>query len=161
MGFRMADGRTPPTGLVRILKSRFGVRRFDEILDMVYSNRISVEEIAGLAPYVSKEASHDKVCRQILREAGASLAELACTAARRLNMRGRAFPVATVGGGFRSGRYLVEPFTSSVKQEYPQVRFLTLKDEPAKGAYRIAAQLSHHGSKAFSRDDRWLRKVVY
>jgi N-acetylglucosamine kinase-like BadF-type ATPase len=61
MGYRMMDGRTPATDLIPLLKRRFRVTRFDQILDNIYSNRISVEEIARLAPYVSKEASHDNI----------------------------------------------------------------------------------------------------
>jgi N-acetylglucosamine kinase len=160
MGFRMADGRTPRTELMRILKRRLGVRMFDEIIDVVYSDRMSVEEIARLAPYVSRAASRDKACREILKGAGISLAELACTAARRLNMTGTSFPLAMVGGGFRSGRYLVEPFISAVRRECPQARFVTLKDEPARGAYLIAAKLFRQGPRTFARNDRWLQKVL-
>ena len=159
MGYRMIDGRTRTTNLIPLLKRRLGVRMFDEILDNIYSNRLTVEEIARLAPYVSKAASHDRVCRQILTEAAISLAELPCTAARRLKMTDTAFPLATVGGAFRSGRHFVEPFTSRVRDECPKARFLTLEDEPAKGAYLIAAKLAP-GLRTLSRQDRWLQKVI-
>jgi N-acetylglucosamine kinase len=160
LGFQMMDGRTPRTRLMALLKNRLGVRRFDEILDMIYSNRIGVEEIAELAPSVSKAASRDKVCRQILREAGASLAELACTVARRLKLTNTSFPLAMVGGGFRSGHYFVEPFTSIVRDECPRARLVGLEDEPARGAYLIAAKLARQGLKALSHNDRWLQRVV-
>jgi N-acetylglucosamine kinase len=160
MGFRMMDGRTPPTKLTTLLKRRLGVKMFDEILDIIYANKLSVEEIARLAPLVSKAASHDKVCRRILNEAGTLLAELAITAARRLKMMNRPFELATVGGGFRSGRYLLEPFTSRVKDECPHARLVTLRDEPARGAYLIATKLAQNGSKDLPHNDQWLRMVV-
>lgn len=160
LGFRMADGRTPRTRLMILLKNRLGVRRFDEILDMIYSNRIGVEEIAKLARSVSKAAGKDKVCRQILREVGVSLAELACTAARRLKLTNASFPLAMVGGGFRSGRYFMEPFASRVRDECPRARLVRLEDEPARGAYLIAAKLARQGLKALSHNDRWLQRVV-
>lgn len=160
LGFRMTDGRTPRTRLMILLKNRLGVRRFDEILDMIYSNRMGAEEIAELAPSVSKAAGKDKVCREILREAGASLAELACTAARRLKLTNISFPLAMAGGGFRSGRYFVESFKSKVMDECPRARFVGLEDEPARGAYFIAAKLAHQGLKALSHNDRWLQRVV-
>jgi N-acetylglucosamine kinase len=159
MGFRMADGRTPRSDLTSILKTRMAVRRFDEILDRIYSNQIGVEEIAALAPYISKAAGRDKVCREILREVGTSLAELACTTAKRLKMAGRSFPLFMMGGGFKSGRYFIEPFTSGVRCECPRVRFLALEDEPVLGSYLIATKLAR-GEKTLSRNDRWLRKVV-
>ena len=159
MGFRMADGRTPRSHLTRMLKTRLAVKRFDEILDGIYSNQIGVEEIAALAPQVSRAAGQDKVCREILREVGASLAELACTTARRLKMTESSFPLFTMGGGFKSGRYFIEPFMSKVRDECSHVRILTLEDEPAAGSYLIATKLAH-GEKTLSRSDRWLRKVV-
>jgi len=160
MGYRMMDGRTPMTSLIPLLKRRLGVRRFDQILDNIYSDRISVEEIAQLAPYISRSASHDKVCRQILEEAGTSLAELPCTAARRLRMTKSSFPLAMVGGVFKSGRHFVEPFMRTVRDECPKARFLTLQDEPARGAYLIATKLALGRQKTFSHKDRWLQKVV-
>ena len=160
MAFRMMDGRTPPTKLTTLLKRRLGVKMFDEILDIIYANKLSVEEIARLAPLVSKAASKDKVCRRILNEAGTSLAELAVTAARRLKMTNRPFQLATVGGGFKSGRYLLEPFTSRIKDNCPRARFVTLRDEPARGAYLIATKLAHYGSEGLPPNDRWLSMAV-
>ena len=160
-GFRMTDGRVRRTRLMTLLKKKLAVRRFDEIVDVIYSNRIGVEEIAELAPSVSKAASKDRVCRQILREAGASIAELASTAARRLKLTNTAFPLAMVGGVFRSGPYFVEPFTSRVRDECPQARLLRLEEEPARGAYLIAVKLARQGLKALPQNDRWLRTVVH
>jgi N-acetylglucosamine kinase len=159
-GFRMTDGRTPRTPLPTLLMKRLEVRMFDEILDMVYSNELGVEEIADLAPLVSRAAGRDGVCRQILREAGASIAELACTAARRLKLTDASFSLAMVGGVFGSGRYFLEPFTSRVRDECPHARFLRLEDEPARGAYLIAAKLARWSLKALPHNDRWLRGVV-
>ena len=159
-GFRMVDGRTPLTGLKTLLKRRFAVKIFDEILDGIYSNEIGVEEIAALAPYVSKAASHDKVCRQILREAGTALADLACTAARRLKITNTSFPLSMVGGGFNAGRNLLRPFKSIVRGECPRAHFVRLKIEPARGAYLIAAKLARYGPRGLPRNDRWLRTVI-
>jgi N-acetylglucosamine kinase len=133
---------------------------FDEILDIIYSNRMSVEKIARLAPMVSKAASNDNVCRQILKEAGTSLAELACATARRLKMTNSSFDLATVGGGFKSGRYLMKPFTSRVRDECPRACFVKLKHEPARGAYLIATKLAPHGRQGLSQTDRWMSKIV-
>ena len=160
MAFRMTDGRTPRTKLIPLLKRGVGVKRFDEILDLIYANRMGVEEIARMAPLVSKAASNDNVCRQILKEAGISLGELACAAARRLKMTNHPFQLATVGGGFRSGRYLLEPFTSRVRVEYPRAFIITPKNEPARGAYLIATKLAQYGPNGLPRNDQWLNKVI-
>ena len=159
-GFRMIDGRTQPTQLIALLKNRFGVGMFDEILDRIYSGRISVEEIAELAPAVSKAASRDIACRQILREAGTSLAELVCTAASRLNMTKTSFPLIIVGGGFKSGRPFFTPFMSEVRRRCPRAKPVKLQEEPAKGAYLVAAKLVPRGPNALVHRDRWLRELV-
>jgi N-acetylglucosamine kinase-like BadF-type ATPase len=160
LGFRMMDGRTPRTGLMALLKNRLEVKAFDEILDGIYSNRIGVEEIAELAQSISRAAKSDRFCRQILREAGMSLAELACAAARRLKMANRSFPLTMVGGGFRSGPYFVGQFMSKVREECPRARFVRLRDEPASGAYLIAAKLASQELKDLPQSDRWLQTVV-
>lgn len=140
--FRNLDGRNPNTKLTRILKRRFGVKSLEEILNTIYTKDWGVEEIASLAPLVSTAAKTDKVCRNILKQSGISLAQLAVTAAKRLRMTRSKFPVATVGGNFKSGRYLLEPFASRVKLECPHARVRGLDIEPAKGAFWLAAKLS-------------------
>ena len=148
MAFRMMDGRTPRTKLVSLLKRRLRVKMFDEILDIVYEEKIGVHEIAQLAPLVSKAASSDKVCRDILKEAGLSLAELVCTAARELQLTRKQFVVYTTGGGFKSGHYLLNPFTSKIKKLCPRARIMRLEIEPVKGSFWLAAELSRRGLRS-------------
>ena len=71
LGFRMMDGRTQPTKLIALLKNRFGIGMFDQILDRIYCGRIGVEEIAELAFHVQgqKEVPSSKPS-QSLRETG-------------------------------------------------------------------------------------------
>ena len=160
MAFRMMDGRTPRTKLMSLLRRRFRVRSFDAILDVIYTNKMTVEQIARLAPLISKAASNDKVCRQILKEAGISLAELACTAARRLKMMSNMFVIVTVGGGFKSGHYLIGPFTSRVRQECPRANIIGLEVEPAKGAFLLATELSRYGPQLMSSRHGWFSTIV-
>jgi N-acetylglucosamine kinase-like BadF-type ATPase len=139
--FRTVDGRIPRTKLTGILKRRFKVESLEEI-NTIYAKGWSVEEIAGLARLVTTAANTDKVCRNILKQAGISLAELAVTVAKRLRMRRSKFPVATVGGNFKSGRLLLGPFTARVKLECPKAYVRRLDIEPASGAFWLAARLN-------------------
>ena len=148
MAFRMVDGRTSRTNLVTRLKRKLSVKMFDEILDLIYVDKIGVQEIAHLAPEVSKAASGDKVCRDILKEAGLSLAELVCTAARELRLTRKQFVVYTTGGGFKSGRYLLNPFTSKIKTICPHARIMRLEIEPVKGSFWLAGELSKRGLRS-------------
>jgi N-acetylglucosamine kinase len=135
----MLDGRARPTNLISILKRNFQVKMLEDALSLIYANGVSVEEVARLASLVSRAASRDKVCKEILNNAGITLAELACAVARRLCMTDDSFKVATVGGSFKSGRHLLKPFTARIKSECPRARVIRLKVEPARGAFLLAA----------------------
>ena len=136
--FRAIDGRSPPTRLVSILARRFRVKLLEDIQKRIYSNGMSVEEIAHLSPLVSRAAVRDTVCREILAGAGIKLGELACAVARRLKMTNEPFIVSAVGGNFKSGRYLLQPFEARIRKECPRAQIVTLKAEPAQGALALA-----------------------
>jgi N-acetylglucosamine kinase len=145
MGFRMMDGRTRRTHLTSVLKRGLRVKKFDEIQDLVYVKRIGVDEIAGLAPLISKAADSDRACRGILKEAGLSLAELVCTTARKLRLTGKRFVIYTTGGGFNAGPFLLKPFLSEIKKRYPRAQVTRLEIEPVKGSFWLACALSSGG----------------
>jgi glucosamine kinase len=159
--FRMMDGRVRRTKLMSVLKRRFRVKMFSDILNVIYVNGMSVEQIARLAPLVAKAAKHDEICREMLNEAGTSLAELACTVARRLKMSRDSFPVATFGGSFKSGHYLLKPFVARIRKDCPHAHVVRLKIEPARGALLLAAlELRSRDSRVTPfRTYRWLREA--
>lgn len=136
--FRSIDGRSPPTKLVSILRRRFKTETLEDIQKQIYSDGMSVKEIAQLAPLVSEAAVRDKTCREILAEAGVRLAELACAVARRLKMTGERVAIFVVGGNFKSGRPLLGPFEARIISECPGARIAKLKVEPARGAFALA-----------------------
>jgi N-acetylglucosamine kinase-like BadF-type ATPase len=146
--FRAIDGRSPPTRLTPILARRFKVNPLENAQKRIYSDGLSVEEIARLSPLVSQTAPTDPVCREILADAGIKLGELTCAVARRLRMTKEKFTVSAVGGNFRSGRYLLEPFEARIRKECPRARVAILKTEPARGALALALlELRRHGQR--------------
>jgi N-acetylglucosamine kinase-like BadF-type ATPase len=145
LAFRALDGRAPWTKLVSILKRRFGVKYLEDLLSKLYSNGLMVEEVGRLAPIVSREASSDAVCRQIMRDAGISLGELACAVARRLRMTRSRVTVATAGGNFKAGYHLMAPFKARIRRECPRAQFTSLANEPAVGAYALAVSALGRG----------------
>ncbi len=150
--FRSLDGRAPPTKLTAILKRVYGVRHLEDILNKIYSERLQIDSIARLAPLVAKEAPRDRACIEILRQSGISLAELVCAVAKKLNMEDSHLMVVTFGGNFKVGPKMVGPFKSAVKRKCKHVKFAQLKDEPALGAYALAASMlrgKRLGSKNF------------
>jgi N-acetylglucosamine kinase-like BadF-type ATPase len=144
--FRALDGRSPRTKLAFALKQRFRVKILENASPLIYSDRLGIDSIAGLTPLVSKLAPSDEVCREILRSAGVTLAGLTCVVAKRLRIAHDAFSIALVGGAFKAGRYLLQPFQARVRKECPRAEVMIMKTEPVLGAFALAVselQRSH------------------
>jgi N-acetylglucosamine kinase-like BadF-type ATPase len=155
--FRAIDGRSPPTQLVSILRRRFKTKTLEDAQKRIYSDGMSVGEIARLAPLVSEAAVRDKACREILADAGIRLAELACAVARRLKMTNEQVTVSVVGGNFKSGLPLLRPFQARIRSECPRARIAKLRLEPARGALALAASEARTRHERRPRDVEWLR----
>jgi len=144
--FRTLDERAPKTKLASALKRRFRVKMLENASPLIYSDEFGIDTIAGLTPLVSKLAPNDEVCREILSSAGVTLAELTCVVAKRLRIAHDAFSIALVGGTFKAGRYLLEPFQARVRKECPRAEVMIMKTEPVLGALALAVselQRSH------------------
>jgi N-acetylglucosamine kinase-like BadF-type ATPase len=139
--FRAIDRRGPKTKLVELLTKKFGVMKLEDALEVIYSENFEVEDIAGLAKVVAKAAEHDQVSRRILNNAGIALADSACAVASQLKMTDASFPIALVGGTFKAGSYVIDPFVKRVKRVCPHVQTRRLNVEPAKGAVMLALDL--------------------
>jgi len=155
--FRAIDGRASPTKLVSILKRKFHVNNLEDAQKRIYTNGLSVEEIARLAPLVSRAAARDQACREILRDAGVKLAELACAVARQLKTTKDPVPIAVVGGNFRSGRSLLRPFKARIKRECPRACIVKLKIEPAQGAFALAVSELRRRREGIMPPSKWLQ----
>jgi N-acetylglucosamine kinase-like BadF-type ATPase len=136
--FRMIDGRAPRTRLTSILKRKFRVKTLEDALSLIYSKRLGVEGIAALTPLVSRLASGDMVCREILNSAGMTLADLACIVAKRLRMTHDTFPIVLVGGTFKVRRYLLRPFMARLRTKCPRAKVDIMRVEPVLGAFSLA-----------------------
>ena len=134
--FRMLDGRVKPTALRNALRKYFHVNTLEDAMFIVYRSKI--DDVARLSPIVSRLAPSDETCRRVLEAAGFELAGLACAVARRLKMMQDTFPVLATGGGFKSGPYLVRPFSKTIHTECPRARISILRTEPVRGALMLA-----------------------
>ena len=138
MAFRSFDGREKETEVVTILKRRFRIQQVDDLVPQLYTTGLSVEQIAGLAPLVIRSAQKDSISRRIVREAGTELGELVCTVAIRLHMTKNKFPVAAIGGNFRSGDYLLRTLKFRIRQVCPNARVIQTNVEPVLGSLSLA-----------------------
>lgn len=140
MAFRSFDGREKDTEVIELLKQKFRVKEVDDLVSRIYNNGFTVEQIAAVAPLVIRSAEKDMISRRIVNEAGTALGELVCAVAIRLGMTKQKFPVAAVGGNFRSGGYLLRSLRLRIKQDCPNARVNHVHVEPAQGSLSIALE---------------------
>jgi len=134
--FRASDERAPSTKLASVLKHRLEVKTLEDVASKIYTDDQAVEKVASLAQLVAKMARHDRVARQILRDAGSVLAYMVYTVADRLRMTHEAFLVGKIGA-FRSD-YLCAQFNFRLRQYCPLARIARQRREPAMDILALA-----------------------
>ncbi|MEX5636219.1 BadF/BadG/BcrA/BcrD ATPase family protein [Parafrankia sp. FMc2] len=150
------DGRAPWSAVVPRLLAFYGLSQVEDVDDLVYTT-LDKSGIAAFAAEVAAAAAGggqdgadangdgdgdgDEVARGILAEAGRLLAEQTLTAITRTGLAGD-FPVAMVGGAFRSGPAFLEAFTAHVTAGSPGAHFVWPTMSPAAGAVLLAARLT-------------------
>jgi N-acetylglucosamine kinase-like BadF-type ATPase len=133
------DGRVPPTRIVRELAETYSVQTAEDMRRLWDSTRFGKFEIASFASHVSKAAAEgDLVAQNILRQAGRDLAEQTVAIIRILGMESSNFPVVTVGGVFKSGRWVHEPFAQGIHAVAPGAVLRSPMHPPQVGAAILA-----------------------
>ncbi|MCG0239133.1 MAG: hypothetical protein L6E13_07860 [Firmicutes bacterium] len=138
--YRAWDGYGEETALVAALCRAVGAADPVALQEWLYRPETGLEDIAGLAPVVAEvAAAGDAVAGAILAEAGARLATLAATAARRSGLAGvPGFPALATGGVLRHSRPVQEAFFKKLKELCPAARPEVLAEEPVLGAALLA-----------------------
>lgn len=140
------DGRLPRTELEEEIRRALRLDSTDGIMMKVYGERMSVTQIAALAPIVTELAKKgDQVASNIVRETVESLASLAKATIVRTGLKNRTFPLATIGGVFRAGDVIVRPFTLSVMLEAPGAMIGKPRMGPALGSVLAALEIAKGG----------------
>lgn len=137
------DGRGSPTQLTEPVLKALGVASPDEILIKVYGERMSVRDIARLAPLVTEAAKRgDPVAKSIVEDAAKHLALHVIALVKRLGMlEEQPIKVAPVGGVFRAGNVILDPFRKHLEQHF-KVEIIEPKFPPAVGALLLSYILS-------------------
>lgn len=138
--FRAQDGRGKPTALAEKLKAHFNCGSLAEVREKVYQDDgLSRPEVAALARLVGEAAEEgDEVAREILAQAGYTLAKTAIVAIQKLGREHAPPPVYTAGGVFRAGKWVLEPFCQALRQVIPQVEIRVPAFPPVVGAVFLA-----------------------
>jgi N-acetylglucosamine kinase-like BadF-type ATPase len=135
-----ADGRGEPTALGQVVRARFKFTDIDDILHIVYHDRIPVAGVASLAPEVIRVAqSGDRVAGGILECGAREIARMVATVARRLEFGGE-FPVTMTGGLVdRPGHYR-DMIHAQIHRSLPDAVILPPSLPPVLGAAILALE---------------------
>lgn len=115
-----ADGRMPPTPLGTLIPAYFGVDSLEAVHRLIYSGAVERPRIAGLAAVVSRSAAEgDKIARALLVRAGADLATAVIAVLARLGQVRAGMSIYPVGGVFRAGQWIMEPFERALHGASP------------------------------------------
>lgn len=152
---RAHDGRGEPTLLTSTLMQHFEARAVSDMVQRVYRERLSREEIVALSSLVVKSTKKgDRIGTLILKEAGEELGASVIVVIINLQMESEQFEVAMSGGVFEAGEFVVPHFTKRVGEVAPKVKFTKFRFEPAVRA--ILLGLKEMGVEI---DDRVLRRI--
>ena len=133
---RAADRRGPATALTDRFLAAHGLDRPEELVSVVYRD-CDRAAVAALAPLVLEAAETDPVAEEIVRAAAGELAAAVAAAARPLGF-GPAFPVALAGGLLASSAGYRECFLVALAERGLKADPVTVVEEPAEGAVRLA-----------------------
>jgi N-acetylglucosamine kinase-like BadF-type ATPase len=123
------------SSLVKGLYKTWGVGSF---LDLARAaNSVPPPDFAALFPAVAD--SQDEIGRQVLREAGRELAQVASAVIQRLFAKEEtSVPVAMIGGVFRHAEIVRQVFYNELRKTDPRVEVNPVVVDPVEGALRIA-----------------------
>ena len=133
------DGRGEETMLTEMVLKKLRITSVEDIIKKVYVEKMSVRDIAKLAPLVPEAAQKgDKVAQTIIREAVHNLVLHVLALVRRLELdKDGVVKVAPIGGVFRAGRIILEPFKKELNKHF-RVEVIKPSFPPAVGALLLS-----------------------
>ena len=136
------DGRGDPTSLRRVLEHTFNLERIDEIIPLIYQDRIDRIRIANLAPIVFDEAeTGDSVAQNIVKQTGRSLGQLVGAVVQRLKLQEDDVQIALIGGLFKRKGALMPGIQDTLQGVTRSVSFIEPEFKPPIGAVLTALEL--------------------
>ena len=158
------DGREISTSLVDGFQQHLNLRNIEGLIEVIYSSRWGVKEIAGLAPVVDNSAfSGDKVANSIIDDAVQDLFLATSTVIDAIfpqnlslqvdkEIKNNLFEVVTTGSVWGGKSRIWERFEVAIVEKYPAVKVIFPRFEPAVGAGLLALKrlagvgLQNHGN---------------
>jgi N-acetylglucosamine kinase-like BadF-type ATPase len=137
---REEEGWGPPTRLRQALVEAAAGADVNDVLHRFYTDEFPRQRVAALAPLVDEVATAgDAVAKQVLIEAGKSLAGYGAAVRQHLFAATETVPIVQVGGAFNSS-FLQQGFREVLKSAANQI--LKPRFDPAVGALLAAYALA-------------------
>jgi len=131
--------RGPTTSLTQLLLDKTGAQDNDDLIEGLCEDRYHVG--AEITPKIFQAAEGgDLVAQEIVGWAAEQLCNLVKGVVRQLDFQNKTFDVIEMGGVFKAGRLLTEPFHAAVLEHAPRACFVPLKVPPVVGAVLLAAE---------------------
>ncbi|MBE9008569.1 N-acetylglucosamine kinase [Fortiea sp. LEGE XX443] len=135
------DGRAISTSLVEDFKQHLGLSSLEELIEVIYKRGWGVKEIASLAPIVDLAAtSGDELANHIIDDAVKELVKATSTVIHKIFSHNSAFEIVTTGSVWRGKCQIHARFTTAIVNQFPQVKVIFPRYEPAYGAGLLALQ---------------------
>lgn len=131
------SGRRPPAGLAEELVRHAGARDLDDLIQGYSQERYAVGPQAAPLVLAAAEAG-DPLAQELVRWAGAELAEMAKAVIRQLELEAASFDVVLVGSLVSSDSLLRQTFAGVLRAYAPGARIRPLGVPPVLGALVLA-----------------------
>jgi N-acetylglucosamine kinase-like BadF-type ATPase len=135
------DGSGIPTSLVEIFKVYLELSSLEGLVELIYRRGWGVTEIAALAEIVDLAAAlGDEVANKIIEDAVKYLVTATSTVIEKIFSDRSNLNVVTTGSVWLGKSKMHEKFTASLGKQFPEVKVMFPKHEPAYGAGLLALQ---------------------
>lgn len=151
------DGRGEKTKLLPRLQQHFQLQSIDQIIPLIYQNKIDRVAIADLTPIVLELArAGDSVAEAIVHLAGRELGKLAKAVAQRLNFGSEEICIALIGSVFKQKELLIGEIAKELYDLSWNVQIGEPRLGPKYGAALLALQ-----KIGVAIDERILKNLEY
>lgn len=143
-GIRDSEGRGPATALRERILRHFGETSFWGIKKRIHADKLHRNDIADLSRMVEGVATEgDEVARQLLKQAGKELGELAVSVLKQASQDGNPALLRKVyptGGVFQSAEWVLPSMKETLESFSPDVAVCRPSYPPIIGTLILAAQ---------------------
>ncbi len=138
---RAFDGRGEETSLSKNVLKYLGFSSELELVNWVYKNTISKNEIAAIASIVCNTAdTGDQISLKILEEECGEAILTVTTLINKLKLKNSNFDLVLVGSVFNCKKYFKDLFVNQINKRFSRVNIKNLVKKPAKGAIKLALE---------------------